>query len=210
MRRARRSSDALSWLTLPACRQPRAGSRAGFAHRSCNGRDCRPCARRSSSLGRIAILGEQRRRLHDLAGLAVAALRHLLGDPGLLQRMLALGVETFDRGDLLAGEASETAVWQERTASPLRWTVHAPHKPAPQPNFVPVICRCSRMTHNSGVSFGTSTEWSCPLMFRVTMPPWRFTCVTDRRPQLRDVAGFRRPPPCTAICGRRWPAFMCE
>ena len=109
-------------------------------------------------LGRIAVLGEQRCGLHDLAGLAVAALRNLLGDPGPLQRMFALGLEAFDGGDLLAGGLADTAVWQERTASPLRWTVQAPHKPAPQPNFVPVICRCSRMTHNSGVSFGTSTE----------------------------------------------------
>jgi hypothetical protein len=27
------------------------------------------------------------------------------------------------------------------------------------------------MTHNSGVSFGTSTEWSCPLMVTVTILP---------------------------------------
>ena len=36
-------------------------------------------------LGRIAVLGEQRCGLHDLPGLAVAALRNLLGDPGPLQ-----------------------------------------------------------------------------------------------------------------------------
>jgi len=35
--------------------------------------------------------GKQRRRGHDLARLAVAALRHLLGDPRLLQRVIALG-----------------------------------------------------------------------------------------------------------------------
>src|SRR2546426_4622847 len=33
---------------------------------------------------RIPVLRKQRRRGHDLARLAVAALRHLLGDPGLL------------------------------------------------------------------------------------------------------------------------------
>src|SRR5258708_28912279 len=53
-------------------------------------------------LGRIGILGEKRCRLHDLAGLAVAALRDLLEDPGLLQRMIALGGQTFDGGDFLA------------------------------------------------------------------------------------------------------------
>src|SRR3954464_10977906 len=54
--------------------------------------------------------------------------------------------------------ASPTCVWQERTASPLTWTVQAPQRPAPQPNFVPVICNCSRMTHSSGVSLDASTD----------------------------------------------------
>ena len=38
-------------------------------------------------LGRIRILRKQRRGLHDLAGLAVAALRHLVLDPRLLYRV---------------------------------------------------------------------------------------------------------------------------
>ena len=53
-------------------------------------------------LGGIGVLGEQRGRLHDLPGLAVATLRNLLGDPGALQRVLALGIQTFDGGDLFA------------------------------------------------------------------------------------------------------------
>ena len=40
---------------------------------------------------RLLVLRQQFRRLHDLAGLAVAALRHLLGDPCLLQRMTRIG-----------------------------------------------------------------------------------------------------------------------
>ena len=36
---------------------------------------------------RLRLLLEQVGRAHDLAGLAVAALRHLLGEPGLLQRV---------------------------------------------------------------------------------------------------------------------------
>ena len=47
---------------------------------------------------RVLVGREQRRRLHDLAGLAVAALRHLLGDPGLLQRMAAVGRQSLDGG----------------------------------------------------------------------------------------------------------------
>ena len=42
---------------------------------------------------------EQRDRAHDHAGLAVAALRHLLGDPGFLQRMTAIGRKALDRDD---------------------------------------------------------------------------------------------------------------
>src|SRR5436189_2607901 len=67
--------------------------------------------------------------------------------------------------------ASLTEVWQDRTASPLTWTVQAPHRPAPQPNFVPVICNCSRMTHSSGVSLAASTDIFRPLMFKVGMFP---------------------------------------
>src|SRR5881409_3809306 len=37
-------------------------------------------------------LGEQRRGAHDLARLAVAALRHVVCDPGLLQRSAFLGL----------------------------------------------------------------------------------------------------------------------
>src|SRR5216684_5688542 len=46
--------------------------------------------------------GKQRRRGHDLARLAVAALRHLLGDPRFLQRMIAVGRQPFDGGDSLS------------------------------------------------------------------------------------------------------------
>src|SRR5580692_6333421 len=40
---------------------------------------------------RILVGREQCRGLHDLAGLAVTALRHLQVEPGLLQRMVAVG-----------------------------------------------------------------------------------------------------------------------
>src|SRR5580692_11655791 len=65
--------------------------------------------------------------------------------------------------------ASLTCVWQDRTASPLMWTVQAPHSPAPQPNFVPVICNCSRMTQSSGVSLAASTDRVRPLILRLGM-----------------------------------------
>src|SRR5579864_3711983 len=58
----------------------------------------------------------------------------------------------------------DTGVEQERTAAPSTWTVHAPHSPAPQPNFVPVSSRVSRKTQSRGVSGETLTFRSLPLM----------------------------------------------
>src|SRR5271167_3843142 len=63
--------------------------------------------------------------------------------------------------------ACETGVEQERTGSPSRWTVHAPQRPAPQPNFVPVNSSVSRRTQSRGVSGATSAFRSLPLMRRV-------------------------------------------
>src|SRR5215471_17342052 len=56
----------------------------------------------------------------------------------------------------------ETAVPQERTATPSRCTVQAPHCCRPQPNFVPVRPIASRITHSSGVSGLTSTSYCLP------------------------------------------------
>ena len=58
-------------------------------------------------------------------------------------------------------------VMQERVATPSICTVQAPHKAAPQPNFVPVIPSTSRNTHSSGVSPSTSTLCVFPLTLMV-------------------------------------------
>src|SRR5215510_1817571 len=57
----------------------------------------------------------------------------------------------------------ETEIWHERTALPSTCTVQAPHRPEPQPNFVPVSFRCSRSTHSSGVSGSAATLTAVPL-----------------------------------------------
>src|SRR5579859_7335961 len=57
----------------------------------------------------------------------------------------------------------ETGVEQERIGLPSTCTVQAPHKPAPQPNFVPVSSRVSRRTQRRGVSGATLTFFSLPL-----------------------------------------------
>ena len=63
---------------------------ARCADRCRSGRGCRSCAPRSLRAS-ASCSSQQRRGRHDLARLAVAALRHLLGDPRLLQRVVAVG-----------------------------------------------------------------------------------------------------------------------
>src|SRR5271169_1177735 len=48
-------------------------------------------------LGRVLRRRQQRGGLHDLAGLAIAALRNIQGAPGLLHRMIAVTIEALDR-----------------------------------------------------------------------------------------------------------------
>src|SRR5579864_9769293 len=62
-----------------------------------------------------------------------------------------------------------TGVTHERTGSPARCTVQAPHRALPQPYFVPVSPSLSRSTHSSGMSPSTSTERSLPLTFSLIM-----------------------------------------
>src|SRR5882672_4982923 len=52
-------------------------------------------------VGRLRFLGEERGRGHDLAGLAVAALRDVDLRPGLLHRVRAVARQAFDGDDLV-------------------------------------------------------------------------------------------------------------
>src|SRR6266851_4279444 len=55
-------------------------------------------------LGRVFCRGQERGGLHDLAGLAVAALRHVQGAPSLLHRVVAVAIEALDRRHRAAGD----------------------------------------------------------------------------------------------------------
>src|SRR6267143_2128813 len=60
------------------------------------------------AIGRVGLGGEQRRCGHDLAGLAIAALRHLQLDPGLLDLLAGGGgSDGLDRRDALAGRGRD-------------------------------------------------------------------------------------------------------
>src|SRR5262245_54675461 len=54
-------------------------------------------------IGRLRVLLQERGRGHDLTGLAVAALRHVGGSPGLLYGMRAGGRQPLDGDDLVGG-----------------------------------------------------------------------------------------------------------
>src|SRR5581483_11303161 len=66
--------------------------------------------------------------------------------------------------------ARRTGVTHDRTASPSRWTVQAPHRAMPQPNLVPVRPSVSRSTQSSGVSPETFTARSWSLTLRWITP----------------------------------------
>src|SRR5215467_13568438 len=56
----------------------------------------------------------------------------------------------------------ERGATQERIAFPSKCTVQAPHRAMPQPNFVPVSRKESRITQSSGVEGSSSTETDFP------------------------------------------------
>src|SRR5882724_1330853 len=58
-------------------------------------------------VGRLRIFVQKGRRLHDLAGLAIAALRDVDLTPSLLNRMIAGRVHSFDGGDLAADDVGD-------------------------------------------------------------------------------------------------------
>src|SRR5258707_2171110 len=64
---------------------------------------------------------------------------------------------------------SDICTPQARTASPSRWTVQAPHRATPQPNFVPVRPSSSRKYHRRGIDGSPSNACACPFTRRLTM-----------------------------------------
>ena len=103
-RNARRLSFGIVFMPAPpcACRARRDESPRGRGCTCRSGKCCRPSpASMSASVGRL-VLGEQRDRRHDLARLAIAALRHLDGDPRPLHRVTVVGRQALDRRHFLS------------------------------------------------------------------------------------------------------------
>jgi hypothetical protein len=104
----------------------------------------------------VRFLSEQRGGRHNLSGLAVAALRDLFSDPGILDRVETVCRKTFDGDDSLACRGCEGSL-AGAAAAPSMWTVQAPQSPMPQPYFVPVMLSRSRSTQSKGISGSAST-----------------------------------------------------
>src|SRR5580700_4972677 len=63
----------------------------------------------------------------------------------------------------LLSPTSARDVWHERTGWPSKCTVHAPQSACPQPNFVPLRPRRSRIAQSRGMSGSTPSKTrSCP------------------------------------------------
>src|SRR5688572_18521318 len=65
--------------------------------------------------------------------------------------------------------AISTVVIHERTATPSKWIVQAPHTPCPQPYLVPVRPATSRRYQSSGVPGSPSKERLSPFTVRVAI-----------------------------------------
>src|SRR5215472_16117787 len=81
-------------MALPLCRCQRAHSRTNALKRAAAADVCyRLC---ELVVGRMGIAREQRAHGHDHARLAIAALRHLVLDPGFLHRGEAVRAQALD------------------------------------------------------------------------------------------------------------------
>src|SRR2546428_5775522 len=86
------------------------------------------------AIGRVGLGGEQRRCGHDLAGLAIAALRHLQIDPGLLDLLAGGGgTDGFDRSDAPARRGRDRRVAKTHPPALEKDGRRAPPKPAATP-----------------------------------------------------------------------------
>ena len=70
----------------------------------------------------------------------------------------AFSTRDADDSSIARHAAADALVVQDRMASPLMWTVHAPQSPAPHPNLVPLRFSSSRRSQRSGMS-GSPSNW---------------------------------------------------
>ena len=173
-RRARRRNarrERLGAFMVRSSRSPAAAAaprgRCGYASRS--GRDCGASAGAHVGFGRMRHAVEQLLGRHDHAVDAVAALRRLLVDERLLQRMrLVDRAETFDGGDLLRADVAGSARTQERIGTPSTSTVQAPHCVEPAAELGAVERKIvAQHVEQAAYRARPATVRSTPLTFRL-------------------------------------------
>ena len=95
-----------------------------------------------------------------VADVAFAPTRHgvRMSDPASTGELNTWITVTPDNVVTVPPSAVEMGSVHERTARPLRCTVHAPHAEMPHPNLVPVRPSVSRIAQSSGVSGSRSID----------------------------------------------------
>src|SRR5262249_52968831 len=78
--------------------------------------------------------------------------------------------------------------------------MQAPHRPVPQPNFVPVSFSPSRITHNSGVAGGASVDAALPFTVKVVVMVSSLQN-EDARWATAKLKGLVRCPPSVCVKG---------
>src|SRR5262245_23835815 len=76
---------------------------------------------------------------------------------------------------------SDIGTPHERTASPSRCTVQAPHSATPQPNLVPIRPSSSRRYHMRGIDGSPSNALSCPFTRILTIRSLLFRSIGSSR-----------------------------
>jgi hypothetical protein len=108
------------------------------------------------------------------------ALRHALGEPGLLHRML----ESGDKPSIVVTDlpaTSETCVWHENARLSSMCTMQALAQACTAAEFVPVSFKSSRITHSNGSLWRRrSVVAALPFARKAwpLLPPW----TADPRP----------------------------
>ena len=124
-------------------------------------------------VGRLGFRLQQGGRLHDLARLAVAALRHVAGLPCPLQGMVAVRAQAFDGRDALPRGAAH-----RRDATARRFAVNMDRASAAQSHAAAELRagelrESSRKYHSSGISGSPSNCAAFPLIVNLIIgsPP---------------------------------------
>ena len=185
---------------------PRATRRRRCSRSRCSGRGCPRAPRGPRPRSACGFSAQQRGDLHQEA----RACRTRTGSRGSRATPAAAGAARRRRPApsmvvIVVPVACTASIRHDRTGSPSRSTVHAPHTPCSQPRWVPVRPRSSRRKSASVLrASATASRALAPLTVTSTSQ----TCRSSPRParsarRLGRAPGARSTPATCAVCGRR-------